>query len=202
MCWLDQVQLSRRAANLLQLLRGHLRRSSLPQCRIPLLIFGLSPFGRWLPLVVRFGASWVWLALFGGALCPRLLNLWQPVLLPRRRRLLGPPWLPLPGLSVPLLPVPLLDGRFPLRRVQLLLPRPRLQLLVGSLGVVSDALFRLLRFACIAFQLPLLLLLLPRVQDLGGLWLGHGRLLGRAGPEKLLSAVIFFCSYVSSFSGI
>ena len=70
MCWLDQVQLSRRVTNLLQIMTGLRRRGALPQCSIPLPVCGLLPCGCWLPLVVRFGALWVWLALFG-ALCGR-----------------------------------------------------------------------------------------------------------------------------------
>ena len=84
--------------------------------------------------------------------------------------------------------VPLLDGRFPLWRVWLLLPQPRLQLPVGSLVVASGVLLRLLHISCVACSLPLLLLL-PRVQDFGGLWLYRGRLLGRVGPGELVLAV-------------
>ena len=100
--------------------------------------------------------------------------------------LVGPPWLLLPGLPVQLLPVTLLDGRFSVWRVRLLLPRPRLQLLVGSLVVASGVLFRLLNFACVGCPLPLLLLLLQRAQDLGVLWLDRGRLLEGFGPRELL----------------
>jgi len=53
---------------------------------------------------------------------------------------------------------------------------------------VSKVLFRLLYFARVGCPLPLLLLL-QRVQDLGGLWLDRVRLLGRVGPRELLPTV-------------
>ena len=95
--------------------------------------------------------------------------------MPRQRRLLGPPLVP--GLPVQLPPVPLLVGRFLLRLLRQLRPLLRLRFLVGSYVVVSGVLFRLVNFACVGCPLPLLLLL-QRVQDLGWLWLGRGRLLG------------------------
>ena len=117
--------------------------------------------------------------------------------MPRRRRLLGPPLLP--GLPVQLPPVPLLDGRFPLRLLRLLRPLLRLRFLVGSYVVVSGVLFRLLYFACVGCPLPLLLLL-QRVQDLGGLWLDRVRLLGRVGPRELLPAVKVSLQLLQFFS--